>query len=161
MSKNASFIGSFSFFKRHTLRILCLTIWVPSFLQGQTEEVRAISLGVTVKASNAFWQNDAFREQKIPENTITGYRLRVFSQAGANGRAACQGVRENIRQKFGENIAVDIDFQQPVWIVKVGHFRTMSDAMQLKFLFRREYPHSLIVRESIFYRLPCVEPPKE
>lgn len=86
------------------------------------------------------------------KNTITGYRLRIFSQSTQNV------ARENAykaKAKFLDNFSdvnIEVDFIAPDWVVYVGKFRNRIDAFRLKKQIENIFPNAFILEKQIEYK---------
>jgi hypothetical protein len=84
------------------------------------------------------------REESIRKGGFDGFRIQIF-----------QGTKDaayQVKAKFistYENIKVYVLFQSPDFKVRVGDFRTRSDAIKLKYLIKNEFPAGYIVDDLI------------
>lgn len=83
----------------------------------------------------------------------TGYRVLVFDDnTPSTAQHAAQSRRQQIAARFPE-FAVYVQFNSPYWRVKVGDFRTRSDAENALAAIRQAFPHFAsqlrIVRDHI------------
>jgi hypothetical protein len=84
------------------------------------------------------------REENIRKRGIDGFRVQIFQ--GNHDEA------NKVKAKFistYENIFVDVFFPSPFFVVKVGNFRTKSEAIKLKYLIKNEFPAAYIVEDVI------------
>jgi hypothetical protein len=84
------------------------------------------------------------REENIRKGGIDGFRVQIF-----------QGIKDAAYQakaKFistHENLKVYVLFQSPDFKVRVGDFRTRSEAIKLKYTIKNEFPAGYIIDDII------------
>jgi hypothetical protein len=84
------------------------------------------------------------REESIRKVGYDGFRVQIFQ---GTKDAAYQAKAKFISTY--ENIKVYVLFQSPDFKVRVGDFRTRSDAIKLKYLIKDEFPAGYIVDDLI------------
>ncbi len=86
------------------------------------------------------------KEEALRKGGIEGYRVQIF-----------QGNKENAEQakvKFlmlHENLKVYILFQSPDFKVRVGDFRTRSEALKMKHLIENQFSSTFVVEDVISF----------
>jgi len=78
---------------------------------------------------------------------IDGYRVEIFFGAS---RQKALAVKTHFLSKYPEFSAY-MKYQTPDFKVRVGDFRTNSEAVKLRELIKRDYPEAFIVKEIIPY----------
>jgi hypothetical protein len=84
------------------------------------------------------------REENLRKVGSEGFRVQIFQ---GTKDAAYQAKAKFISTY--ENIKVYVLFQSPDFKVRVGDFRTRSDAIKLKYLIKDEFPAGYIVDDLI------------
>ena len=86
------------------------------------------------------------REENERKNGIDGYRVQIF-----------QGTHDEAYQmkarflSLHENIKIYVSFQAPDFRVRVGDFRTRSEAIKLRQLLRPEFPTLYVIEDIISF----------
>lgn len=75
------------------------------------------------------------REENIRKGGIDGYRVQIFQ----GPKDAAYQVEAKFKSIY-ENVFADTYFKKNIFVVKVGAFRTKSEAIKLKYLIKNEYP---------------------
>jgi hypothetical protein len=86
------------------------------------------------------------REENLRKGGIDGYRVQIFQ---GTKDAAYQAKAKFISNH--ENIKIYVSFQSPDFKVRVGDFRTKSEAIKLKYLIKNEFPAVYIIDDVICY----------
>jgi hypothetical protein len=83
---------------------------------------------------------------------ITGFRIRIFSNSGAQARKEGEVIMANFISQY-DDIKTYFLFDSPFYLLYVGDFRTHSEAMKFLKEIERIYPDAFIVRSKINYPL--------
>jgi hypothetical protein len=86
------------------------------------------------------------REENLRKGGTDGYRVQIFQ---GTKDAAYQAKAKFISSH--ENIKVYVLFQSPDFKVRVGDFRTKSEAIKLKYFIKNEFPAVYIIDDVINY----------
>jgi len=86
------------------------------------------------------------REENIRKAGIDGFRVQIFQ---GTKDAAYQAKAKFISSH--EDIKVYVLFQSPDFKVRVGDFRTKSEAIKLKYFIKNEFPAVYIIDDVINY----------
>lgn len=84
------------------------------------------------------------------EQTIDGYRVQIFFDAGNNSQSNANNSRTEFLRKYPEFEAY-ITFDSPYYKVRVGNFRTRLEAQHFLNATIGIYPNSFIVMDQIKY----------
>jgi hypothetical protein len=112
----------------------------PSKSGGQIKIVQDNSIRTAV---------EKYQWNQSKEQTITGFRIRIFSNSGPNAKNEFENARASFSDMF--NIRVYEEFQYPFYKIYVGDFRTRSDAMKMLVLIEKSFPDAFIVQTKINY----------
>jgi hypothetical protein len=91
-------------------------------------------------------------ERNSRKSTITGYRLRIFSQST---QIVAKDNAFKAKSKFLQNYPNEealVSFIAPDWVVFVGNFRSRTDAFRLKKQIESIFPDAFIVGQQINFR---------
>ncbi len=81
---------------------------------------------------------------------ISGYRIRIFSNSGANARKEGQEAMAGFIKRF-PNLATYFIFDTPFYRLYVGDFRNRSEAYKYLEKIEDSFPSAFIVRSKINY----------
>lgn len=87
---------------------------------------------------------------KSLEGKQKGYRVQIFFDSGNNSRMQATNVRNEFASKYPK-ISTHIIFKEPNFRVRVGDFRTRSDARGFQQTIADKYPQSFVVKDDIIY----------
>lgn len=87
-----------------------------------------------------------YREERNRKGTIDGYRVQIFS----GKKEDAFNINSRFRAEF-PGYDVHIKFSPPDFYVRVGDFRTRSEAVKLKYLIMGQYADPFIVEDQINY----------
>ena len=89
-----------------------------------------------------------------------GFRLEIFFSSDAKAREQAMRVRNEFNLVFPD-IASYMMFQTPNFKVRVGDFRSKSEALKTKAWIASKYPNAFIVRDMIRFPELYIEPVEE
>ncbi|MDR1859600.1 MAG: hypothetical protein LBR06_01595 [Bacteroidales bacterium] len=97
-------------------------------------------------------------EHNRKKNSIDGWRVEIFARSGEGAMESANSRRtEFLRQFPGETVYVT--FVSPDFKVRVGDYRTKSEAMKMKQKLTGLYPNAFIAPDQIqFPRLASAAP---
>ena len=82
---------------------------------------------------------------------MDGYRVQIYvSNRSMNPKKDAEKVREIFLRKY-QDFKVHNDWVPPDFYVKVGDFRSRSEALKLLTLIQRDYPDAFIINDRIDY----------
>jgi len=91
-------------------------------------------------------------ERKIQLNknnqTTPGYRVQIYFGSGSSARLRAMKVKTDFLSSYPD-VKAYIIYQSPDFKVRVGDFRTRSDALRLQKKIARDYPNAFIVPDNI------------
>lgn len=86
------------------------------------------------------------------KSTITGYRLRIFSQSTQMvAKDKAFKAKGDFLRHYPDEEAL-VTFIAPDWVVYVGNFRSRTDAFRLKKQIETLFPNAFIVEQQIDIR---------
>lgn len=87
-------------------------------------------------------------------NGLQGYRIELFSSAGAHSRKKAELIKNKILTEHPEE-DVYIEWQNPNFEVSIGNYRTKMEAEGALHLYKNYYPYAFIKKAKI--ALPNLE----
>lgn len=86
--------------------------------------------------------------QNRKKGGIDGYRIQLYSNSGPRARDEANNLKAEVLSKYPD-VPVYIIFQYPFYKVRVGDFRSKSDALSVYFAFKKKYDGAYIVKDVI------------
>lgn len=81
---------------------------------------------------------------------ISGYRIRIFSDSGADAKREFEYTKARFSERFGD-IQIHQEFVYPFYKIYVGDFRNRSEALKVLKQIERNFPDAFIVQTKINY----------
>jgi hypothetical protein len=90
------------------------------------------------------------RQIQLDKNrqTTPGYRVQIYFGSGSSARIKAMKVKTDFLSAYPE-VKAYIIYQSPDFKVRVGDFRTRSEALRLQKKIARDYPNAFIVPDGI------------
>jgi hypothetical protein len=86
--------------------------------------------------------------QNKKSGTMGGFRLQIYFGSGENAHVQANKVKTDFLSS-NPNIKAYLLFKSPDFIVRIGDFRTKSEALKLKKALLFQYPNAFIVADEI------------
>ncbi len=80
---------------------------------------------------------------------MDGYRIQIYSSSNRNAREESAKVRADFMSKFPEIVSYPLYADPGYFKVRVGDFRSKTEATKLFLMISREFPDSYIVPDII------------
>jgi hypothetical protein len=87
-------------------------------------------------------------EYRKKDNTIPGYRIRIFSDSGQPARQRAYSERDRFASLYTDIIPYTV-YEQPNFKVYVGDFRTRGEAYKVYKQIQKDFPRSFLVFTKI------------
>lgn len=82
--------------------------------------------------------------------TISGYRLQIYFGSGEKAHGQAIKVKTEFLSS-NPNVTAYLLFKSPDFIVRIGNFRTKSEALKMKKSLVNQYPNAFIVSDEIAF----------
>ncbi|MEI7526145.1 MAG: SPOR domain-containing protein [Mariniphaga sp.] len=95
--------------------------------------------------------NDLLRQQAEQckrSGTINGFRLQIYFGSGANSHNQAVKMKTEFLSSYPE-VKTYLLFKSPDFIVRVGNFRTKSEALKMQKSLLYKFPNAFIVADEI------------
>jgi hypothetical protein len=89
---------------------------------------------------------EVYRDERNLRGVIDGYRVHIFT----GKKDDAYRIKSRFLNQYPD-LVVHINFFAPDFYVRVGDFRTRSEAIKLKYLIAADYPDPFIVESKIEY----------
>lgn len=87
-------------------------------------------------------------ESNKKQKGIPGYRIQVYSGSGHSARGKAEKIESFFLEEYPD-IACYLSYYSPNFKVRVGDFRTKSEALKFKKEIALDFPNTYIVRDII------------
>lgn len=94
--------------------------------------------------------------QNRKNGTCQGYRLQIYFGSGEKAHALANKAKTDYLSAYPDGKAY-IQFKSPDFIVRVGDFRTKSEALKLKKALQGQFPNAFIVADEISFPVITTE----
>ncbi len=91
--------------------------------------------------------NNYVKEKKKEKGT-NGYRVQIFFGSGHKSRENANNTRNAFVSKY-KNISAHVVFEEPNFKVRVGDFRSKSEALEVLVKVKEDYEGAYIVKDFI------------
>jgi len=88
--------------------------------------------------------------QSKKSRSIGGFRLQIYFGSGEKAHAQAIKIKTEFLSS-NPNVKTYLLFKSPDFIVRVGNFRTKSEALKLKKVLLFQYPNAFIVADEIAF----------
>jgi hypothetical protein len=95
--------------------------------------------------------NDLLKQHTIQSKksgTFSGFRVQIYFGSGENAHAKAIKIKNDFLAS-NPNVKTYLLFKSPDFIVRVGDYRTKSEALKLKKSLLFQYPNAFIVADEI------------
>jgi hypothetical protein len=89
-------------------------------------------------------------DQNKKSGTMSGFRLQLYFGSGENAHVQAVKIKTEFLSSFPE-IKTYLFFKSPDFIVRVGNFRTKSEALKMQKSLLYKFPNSFIVADEIAF----------
>ena len=79
-----------------------------------------------------------------------GYRVQIFFDSGNNSKQQAINVQNEFASRYPK-VSSYVLFKEPNFRVRVGDFRTRTEARGFQQRIIEQYPQSFVVRDNIYY----------
>lgn len=100
---------------------------------------------ISNKAIQEIEQN--YKELNLMNPIDMGFRLQIYSEAGANSKHSALNIINQFRQNY--TVKTYLVYQQPYYKVLVGDFRNRVEAEKVKNEINSDYPNAFVITDEI------------
>jgi len=91
---------------------------------------------------------EQYRKMSLNNPEIDGYRVQIFFDAGSNSKNAAANVKSGFETTYPE-IKSYLSYKEPYYRVRVGDFRSLTEAVGFQKKLANDYPNSFPVKDKI------------
>lgn len=97
------------------------------------------------------------RHIEINDNKFVGWRVQIYFGSGQKAMGEAQGAKKRFLTRYGNQHGAYVVFDSPFFKVKVGDFRTKTEAMYFKGIIEKTFPNSWVVKGYVNYPIENTE----
>ena len=132
---------------KHSLSFLLLLCFLGSGLYSQ-ELSPANGSVVVVQDEKIDQLIDQYRKMSLNNPEIDGYRVQIFFDSGSNSKNKAISAKGDFDLGNPEMKSY-LSYKEPYYRVRVGNFRTLSEAVGFQKKISSSYPNSFAVKDKI------------
>jgi len=142
-----------------------ILLFVLAFVSGvsASHETKALNLQLNATDSLMIWDKltiqgdprikDLLKQQAVQNKksgTIGGFRLQIYFGSGEKAHTQAIKIKTEFLSSY-PNVKTYLLFKSPDFIVRVGNFRTKSEALKMQKTLLFQYPNAFIVADEIAF----------
>lgn len=93
---------------------------------------------------------DQYRKMSINNPETDGYRVQIFFDSGSNSKNKASNVKVEFETTY-PGIKPYLSYKEPYYRVRVGDFRTLTEAVGFQKKIALDYPNSFAVKDKIIH----------
>ena len=126
--------------------VLLLTICLSAFCKIGTQA--QVVVNAPEQLSNLVEKHIA--TNKLNTGKMMGFCVQIFFESGSNSRERAEKYRTSFLSKYPKHSAY-LTFKEPNFRVRVGDFRTRSEARGFREKIAADFPQSFVVKDEVRY----------
>jgi len=91
---------------------------------------------------------DQYRRMSLNNPEFDGYRVQIFFDSGSNSKNAAANIKSGFEIVYPE-IKSYLSYKEPYYRVRVGDFRTLTEAVGFQKKIAIDYPNAFPVKDKI------------
>lgn len=91
---------------------------------------------------------DQYRKMSLNNPEVDGYRVQIFFDSGSNSKNAAANIKSGFETLYPE-IKSYLSYKEPYYRVRVGDFRSLTEAVGFQKKITDDYPNSFPVKDKI------------
>ena len=91
---------------------------------------------------------DQYRKMSINNPEVEGYRVQIFFDSGSNSKNKAASVKDNFETVY-PGVKSYLSYKEPYYRVRVGDFRTLTEAEGFQKKIAADFPNSFAVKDNI------------
>ncbi len=89
-----------------------------------------------------------YRKMSVNNPEIDGYRVQIFFDSGSNSKNKATGIKGEFETVY-PGVKTYLSYKEPYYRVRIGDFRTLTEAVGFQKKIAAEYPNSFPVKDKI------------
>jgi len=91
---------------------------------------------------------EQYQKMSLNNPEVDGYRVQIFFDSGSNSKNKAASVKSEFEAAF-PGFRSYLSYKEPYYRVRVGNFRTLSEAVGFQKKISLDYPNSFPVKDKI------------
>jgi len=91
---------------------------------------------------------DQYRKMSLNNPEIDGYRIQIFFDSGSNSKNKAASIQSEFETGYPD-IKSYLSYKEPYYRVRVGDFRTLTEAVGFQKKIAADYPNAFPVKDKI------------
>ena len=91
---------------------------------------------------------EQYRKMSINNPEVEGYRVQIFFDSGSNSKNKAASVKDNFETVY-PGVKSYLSYKEPYYRVRVGDFRTLTEAEGFQKKIAADFPNSFAVKDNI------------
>ncbi|HOW30815.1 MAG TPA: SPOR domain-containing protein [Bacteroidales bacterium] len=91
-----------------------------------------------------------YKEVNNRDPFFDGFRIQIFFDSGNNSKSKATSALADFQEKHPD-IKAYVSFKQPYYRIRIGNFRTKSEAIGFQKKIQADYPNAFIVKDRIAF----------
>lgn len=91
-----------------------------------------------------------YKEVNQRDPAFDGYRLQIFFDSGNNSKSRATDALAAFQERYPD-VKAYLSFKQPYYRIRVGNFRTKSEAIGFQKKIQADYPNAFVVKDRILF----------
>jgi hypothetical protein len=91
---------------------------------------------------------EQYRKMSLNNPEVDGYRVQIFFDSGSNSKNKAANVKDNFETVY-PGVKSYLSYKEPYYRVRVGDFRTLTEAEGFQKKIAADFPNSFAVKDNI------------
>jgi mRNA-degrading endonuclease RelE of RelBE toxin-antitoxin system len=91
---------------------------------------------------------EQYRKMSLNNPEIDGYRVQIFFDSGSNSKNKAASIKDNFETVY-PGVKSYLSYKEPYYRVRVGDFRTLTEAEGFQKKIATDFPNSFAVKDNI------------
>jgi hypothetical protein len=93
---------------------------------------------------------ERYKDVNRRDPSFDGYRIQIFFDSGNNSKNRATEALSAFQEKYPD-VKAYLSFKQPYYRIRVGNFRTKSEAIGFQKKIQGDYPNAFTVKDRILF----------
>jgi mRNA-degrading endonuclease RelE of RelBE toxin-antitoxin system len=91
---------------------------------------------------------EQYRKMSLNNPEVDGYRVQIFFDSGSNSKNKAASIKDNFETVY-PGVKSYLSYKEPYYRVRVGDFRTLTEAEGFQKKIATDFPNSFAVKDNI------------
>ena len=127
--------------------ILVMLVFIHPEIKAQVLEPAKGSVEI-VQDEKVTQLTEQYRKMSLNNPEVDGYRVQIFFDSGSNSKNKAASIKDNFETVYPE-VKSYLSYKEPYYRVRVGDFRTLTEAEGFQKKIAADFPNSIAVKDNI------------